>query len=449
MKVNFKQTKKRSLSLVRKAQLGVLSLMLLSLFAGHVNQSEDSKDFSSELASNTKRDTVLGTVKVVKPKAEKDILDPAISKMWGLQSMNAIKAWNKLKIKGSKKIIVAVIDTGIDTKHPDLQKNLWVNTKEIPGNNIDDDKNGCIDDIHGCNLITKRGDIKDNHGHGSHIAGIIGATHGNGVGISGVAPNVSMMILKYYDPKAPGINNLVNTVEAIKYAVKHGAHIINYSGGGLEASPAERKAIEAARKKGILFVAAAGNERSNSDVNGYYPADYKMSNIISVTAIDKNKYVLPSSNYGAASVDLAAPGNNILSTLPNGQYGKMTGTSQATAFVTGVAALIMSRFPDYNPQKIIKHLTQTGDLDQRLSGKTKFKKRLNTFRALTILDSGVSATGIMASNTKNIPKNTFTMKDSADEASVATTGDEFSGLSSFAKRMQKELSKTVNTATSR
>ncbi len=429
----------------KKVSVGVLFTLLLTLFVGHLNQDPvTSADFASEIAKNTQRDTVLPPILPVrKHKKEKDLLDPAISKMWGLQSVQAIKAWNQLNIKGDRKIIVAVIDTGIDTKHPDLQKNLWVNTKEIPGNGKDDDMNGCIDDVHGCNFISNKGDIKDNHGHGSHIAGIIGATHGNGVGISGVAPNVSMMILKYYDPRAPGINNLVNTVKAIKYAVKQGAHIINYSGGGLEASPAERKAIEEARKKGILFVAAAGNEKSNSDIHGYYPADYKMSNIISVTAINKNKYVLPSSNYGAASVDVAAPGNNILSTLPGGQYGKMTGTSQATAFVTGVAALIMSRFPDFTPSKVIKHLTQTGDFDQRLSGKTKHKKRLNTYRALTILDSGVGVTGIVAKNMQNSPETKFSIESTTDRSTSAT--DE-TGLASFVKRMKKEISKNVKTA---
>ncbi len=434
----------------KKLSLSFLILTLSTLFAGQLSQSNfEQKEFSSEIKKNTQRDTLLGPVKFSDSSEETSILKKEVSKMWGIQSVDAFKAWQRLKAKGNKKIIVAVIDTGIDLKHPDLIKNLWKNKGEIPGDGIDNDGNGCVDDYHGCNFITKNGDVSDNHGHGSHIAGIIGATHGNG-GVAGVVPDVSLMILKYYDPKAPGINNLVNTVEAIKYAVKNKANIINYSGGGLEASPAERKAIEMARKAGVLFVAAAGNERSNSDINGYYPADYKMSNIISVTAVDKNKYVLPSSNYGAASVDLAAPGNKIRSTLPGGKYGIMTGTSQATAFVTGVAALILARFPDFTPQKIIKHLTQTGDLDQRLSGKTKYKKRLNTYRALTILDSGVSASGIVAKNTVNIKKDAFTIKENKGLTTEAFGGtDNSRGLSSFAKSMKEELSKTINTATSR
>ena len=281
-------------------------------------------------------------------------------------------------------------ETGVDKKGQDKRKN-----------GKDDDGNGCIDDVHGCNFITMTGDIEDSHGpgHGTHISGIIGATQGNGVGVSGVAPNVSMMILKFYDPKRPGFQNLNNTVKAIYYAIENGAHIINYSGGGTSPSPEEKRAIEKAQKKGILFITAAGNEKSNLDLTShYYPADYPLDNIISVTAFDKSKKILPTSNYGAFSVDIAAPGNNILSTLRGGQYGTMTGTSQATAFVTGVAALILSRYPDFNFKKVIQHLTVTGDLERNLNGKTIHRKRLNTYRALAMLSQGVSATGAIANN---------------------------------------------------
>ena len=286
------------------------------------------------------------------------------------------------------------------------------------------------------------GDITDRHGHGTHIAGIIGATKGNGVGISGVAPNVSMMILKYYDPKATGVNNLNNTVKAIHYAIQQGAHIINYSGGGLDPSPIERRSVKEAHKRGILFIAAAGNEKSNLDSKSksYYPADYPLDNIISVTAFNKSKNVLPTSNYGASSVDIAAPGNNILSTLPGGQYGHMTGTSQATAFVTGVAALIMSKYKDFDAQKIIKHITLTGDLDPNLVGKTIYRKRLNTYRALAMLDQGVSATGIIAANTSSV--GTFSIqKKSQKKPHLVHTNFSVSEITSFGKNLQNIISK--------
>ncbi|OGQ13521.1 MAG: hypothetical protein A3B70_04615 [Deltaproteobacteria bacterium RIFCSPHIGHO2_02_FULL_40_11] len=273
------------------------------------------------------------------------LLDPYLSKSWVLEdqkNLNIQDAW-KLS-QGDKRIIVAVIDTGIDLTHPDLKNNLWQNTKEIPGNGIDDDGNGYIDDIHGWNFVANTNRPEDDHGHGTHVAGIIGAVKGNGIGISGICPNVSLMILKYYAQSAPGSDNLKNTIQAFKYAVQNGAHIINYSGGGAEFSSAEHAVIEEARKKGILVIAAAGNERQNADTHAYYPASYDLENIISVAAITQDQNLVDSSNYGPERIDVAAPGHQVYSTLPGGKYGTMTGTSQATAVVTGVAALALSKF---------------------------------------------------------------------------------------------------------
>lgn len=350
-----------------------------------------------------KRSTVLGHSKYVKQKNQKEfdirLSDPAMAQKWGLKITDSSKAWIKHKALGSRKIVVAIIDTGIDINHPDLKNNLWVNEKEKNGKpGVDDDGDGFIDDIYGWNFVGNNNNLTDNHGHGTHIAGIIGAEGGNGVGVSGVAPLVSLMALKYYDPKSPGQNNLQNTLKALKYAIDKNVDIINYSGGGLEPSPAEKRLIQEAQKKGILLVAAAGNESSDSDVKGYYPADYKLDNIISVTAIDKSKSVLSSSNWGNHSVDIAAPGNNIYSTLPEGQYGYLTGTSQATAFVTGVAVLLKARFHDFDAKRIIKHITETGDLVPGLNGKTRYSKVLNTYRALAILDQNVGVTGVIATN---------------------------------------------------
>ncbi|MGE3388068.1 MAG: S8 family serine peptidase, partial [Bdellovibrionales bacterium] len=244
----------------------------------------DSLDLSS-INSKTTRSTELGKAipKDLKSQKEVQVLlkDPAISQAWGLKTTDAQKAWRVST--GSKDIVVAIIDTGIDVRHPDLADNIWTNKGEtgvdVKGRNkatngVDDDGNGYVDDVHGWNFVSNSNDLTDNHGHGTHIAGIIGAVGGNGIGISGISPKVSLMALKYYDPKAPGVNNLLNTVKAMQYAVKMRASIINYSGGGLDPSPEERRAVELAQKQGILFVAAAGNERSNSDVKAYYPADY-------------------------------------------------------------------------------------------------------------------------------------------------------------------------------
>ncbi|MGE0764543.1 MAG: S8 family peptidase, partial [Bdellovibrionales bacterium] len=378
----------------------------------------DSLDLSS-INSKTTRSTELGKAipKDLKSQKEVQVLlkDPAISQAWGLKTTDAQKAWRVST--GSKDIVVAIIDTGIDVRHPDLADNIWTNKGEtgvdVKGRNkatngVDDDGNGYVDDVHGWNFVSNSNDLTDNHGHGTHIAGIIGAVGGNGIGISGISPKVSLMALKYYDPKAPGVNNLLNTVKAMQYAVKMRASIINYSGGGLDPSPEERRAVELAQKQGILFVAAAGNERSNSDVKAYYPADYDLTNVISVTAIDKRKTVLPTSNYGESSVDIAAPGNDIYSTLPKGQYGYMTGTSQATAFVTGVAALVMANNSELlKADRIVKYLTQTGDTTDELEGKTRYRRVLNSYKALAIQDKDLSINGVRAENTLHMGANTF------------------------------------------
>lgn len=331
--------------------------------------------------------------------------DPAIKQAWGLKKSDAARAWKVTK--GSKSKIVAVIDTGADVNHEDLSENIWVNPGETgldakgrnkATNGIDDDNNGYVDDVHGWNFVSNNNDLTDNHGHGTHIAGIIGAVAENKKGISGIAPEVSLMIIKYYDPKVPSTDNLKNTINSIKYAVKMGANIINYSGGGVDYSQDEFEAVKEAEKKGILFVAAAGNERSNSDQFHYYPADYKLSNIISVTALDPNRTILPSSNYGTETVDLAAPGQNIISTLPGNSYGFMTGTSQATAFVSGAAVLVMANKPEFKFDEVKKYVLSTGDPFESLAQKTRTSRALNLFKALTILDSGVAANGIIVRN---------------------------------------------------
>jgi thermitase len=353
----------------------------------------------------TERELELGLVKdqtnIVVDEPSALFNDPAIKQAWGLKKSDAARAW--AVSQGSKDVIIAVIDTGIDINHEDLKNNLWVNKgetgldskgRDMRNNGVDDDGNGYVDDVHGWNFVSGNSRLNDNHGHGTHIAGIIGAEASNKKGISGITPNVSLMILKYFDPKVPNTDNLKNTIASIHYAIKMGAHIINYSGGGVEYSQEEFEAVQAAEKKGILFVAAAGNERSNSDQNHYYPADYSLKNIISVTAIDPTTEVLASSNYGVLTVDIAAPGQNILSCLPNNSYGLMTGTSQATAFVSGAAALVMSYKNQYfKAEEVKKYILATGDTSSSLMAKTKTSRQLNLFKSLTILGSETSLSG--------------------------------------------------------
>ncbi|MCB0377675.1 MAG: S8 family serine peptidase [Bdellovibrionales bacterium] len=390
------------------------------------------------------REMELGTINTsvqAEEKKESIIMnDPAMHKKWGLAKTDALDAWQLTT--GSREIIVAVVDTGIDIEHPDLKNNLWVNPGESgkdkhgrnkATNGVDDDGNGFIDDVHGWNFVHSNNYLKDNHGHGTHIAGIVGAEGGNNYGVTGVAPKVSLMILKYFDPQSPG-NNLVNTIKAFDYAIKMNAHIINYSGGGMEFSQPEFRAVQRAEQKGILFVAAAGNERSNSDYKKYYPADYDLDNIISVTAINPTLRVLSSSNYGVKTVDIAAPGENIYSTLPGGTFGTMTGTSQATAFVSGVAALLMAHNRDFDAKAVKKYILRTGDNLEWLKSKTNTSKKLNIFRSLTMLDQGVGASGVVASNTSSAESDTFNAPTNQENTGATS-------LHSFGQALKKFVHK--------
>jgi subtilisin family serine protease len=182
----------------------------------------------------------------------------------------------------------------------------------------------------------------------------------------------------------PGSGKLKKTVRALNYAIDHGAQIINYSGGGPEPSEDEYLALKRAESKGILVVSAAGNEHQNTDMpeNKYYPAAYRLSNMISVAATDINNNLLSSSNWGKLRVDVAAPGENIFSTLPGGRYGYMSGTSQATAFVSGLAALLLSQDRTLTPTQIKEIVMSSVDRFPQLAGKLVTGGRVNAYAAL-------------------------------------------------------------------
>ena len=321
-------------------------------------------------------------------------------KNWGLVNSEAkshISALDAWKIEeGKQNIIVAVIDTGIDSSHRDLAKNIWHEARESK------DKT----DTYGWNFVTDKSNPIDDHGHGTHVAGIIGAISDPKNGVSGVVHNVSIMSVKYYSDANPGSVNLRNTVKAINYAVDHGARIINYSGGGPEFSEDEYLAIKKAEAKGILFVAAAGNEHQNTDLveNYYYPSAYRLTNIISVAATDIHNNLLPSSNWGKSRVDVAAPGENIYSTLPNGKYGYMSGTSQATAFVTGMAALLLSQNPALTPVELKDLIMASVDHLPQLQGKLATGGRVNAYSALLALKNRpLTPKAVMVERTLSVP----------------------------------------------
>ncbi len=296
--------------------------------------------------------------------------------------MNIWEAWEHYPIpkEETKQVTIAIIDTGVDYQHPDLKDQMWVNPNEIPNNGIDDDGNGYIDDIHGwdffhndasiCDSIpTKNGygytaNPDDNDNHGTHIAGIIGATANNGIGIAGVASNVNVKImsLKIHGGTTSG-GSIANALKAIRYAEAMGADICNLSWG----TPNYSQALELIiRESSMLFVTAAGNTGKNNDKTPVFPANLQLPNLISVAFIDCNGTLDPDSNYGVSTIDIAAPGKDIYSTIV-GNYGSSSGSSMAAPYVTGLAAMIYAyqdyRYPLQVKEQIINTLTPLNSLN--------------------------------------------------------------------------------------
>lgn len=311
--------------------------------------------------------------------------------------IDALEAWNIHT--GSGNTIVAVIDTGVDYTHPDLADNIWTNTLEFAGlPGVDDDGNGFVDDIHGYDFANNDGDPLDDHNHGTHVAGTIGAVGDNGIGVTGVNWDVQIMALKFLD--AGGSGSLGNAIQAINYAVANGATISNNSwgfNGGF--SQALHDAIEDAGNAGHIFVAAAGNGNAagvgqNNDLAPFYPASFDLDNIIAVAATDHDDQLAVFSNYGATTVDLGAPGVGILSTTRNDTYSVFNGTSMATPHVTGTVALLADLQPTWTSQQIISHLLATVDPIDVLQGNSVTGGRLNVEAALLPDTSGPRVVGI-------------------------------------------------------
>jgi len=306
--------------------------------------------------------------------------------------IGAAEAWDVTT--GSDAVIVAVIDTGVSIDHPDLRANLWTNEGEIAGNGRDDDGNGYKDDTHGYDFWDDDADADDENNHGSHLAGIIGAAGNDGVGVTGINWNVRIMPLKFTDAKGNGTSALA--VEAIDYAIRNGARVINASWTlKLDASSSLgdgnllRQAIQKAGDAGILFVTAAGNqfrtyEGLNIDDQPVYPASFDTDNMVTVAALDSEGALAGFSNYGTSTVDIAAPGSGIYSTGANGNYAVMSGTSIATAFVTGAAALILSAEPNLDWFQVKSIIEDSAEGEISLNGKIGTQGYLNLAGALGV-----------------------------------------------------------------
>lgn len=308
--------------------------------------------------------------------------DTLFSSQWALQQIQAPDAWQTSQ--GSTNVVLAIADTGIDLNHQDLTGNLWANPGEICGNGHDDDGNGYADDCHGINTITGSGTPMDDEGHGTHVAGIAGAIGNNGVGVSGVNWRVSIMALKFLG--ADGSGSVADELKAIEYAVQKGAKVLNLSYGGYDLSESEKQAIQNAGN--ILFVAAACNESVNNDVSPCYPASLGFPNIISVAATDQSDDLAFFSNYGKNSVSVGAPGVSIKSTYLGNTYKSFSGTSMATPFVSGLAALVLSKYPSLSPSQLKDRILRTADAILSLQDKILTGGRINAYRALTEVVSG-------------------------------------------------------------
>ncbi len=305
--------------------------------------------------------------------------DPRFDELYGLSKIQAPLAWNRTI--GSASVKVAIIDTGVDYLHADLAANIAKNELEIPENGLDDDGNGYIDDYYGYNFAYSNGDPYDDDGHGTHCAGTIGARGNNSYGIAGVNWVVGLLPVKALDSSGSGY--LSDIAEGIHYAIERGASVISMSLGGDSDSQLLEDAIGEAKARNIVVVAAAGNESSNNDRVPSYPANSVHSNVISVAATDSSDILASFSNYGASTVDVAAPGVSILSTVPGG-YSSYSGTSMATPHVAGLAALIKAVNPalTYAEVKII--ILASATKVTGLRGKTMSGGRINADAALTV-----------------------------------------------------------------
>ncbi len=287
---------------------------------------------------------------------------------------------------GSSNVVVAVIDTGIDYNHLDLQSNMWVNPGEIPSNGIDDDGNGYVDDIYGIDTYNTDTNPFDDHSHGTHVAGTIGATGNNSRGVVGVNWNVKQIGCKAFN--ASGFGRTSAIIECLNYVANlksnFGINIVatNNSYGGLPYSSATYNAIAANRDAGIVFVAAAGNSANDNDNVYFYPASYNLDNIISVAATDINGNLASFSSYGITTVDIAAPGVSILSTIPGNQYAYYQGTSMASPHVAGAVALLLAYHPEYSYSQAITSILSTGTVMAGLGRKCATSAILNVEEAL-------------------------------------------------------------------
>ena len=397
--------------------------------------------------------------------------DPGFADQWGLNNVaqahpvtdssstrqgttdadiNAVEAWDTQR--GSAETIVAIMDSGVDTSHPDLAGNLWINPGEIAGNGLDDDGNGYTDDINGWDFADNDSSLLHPQGrytgwdHGTHVAGIIGAVADNGIGGSGVCPGCKMMVLKTFEPldtdddgaKDEMVGDIAAELKAFDYAISMGADIVNASfAGPIVSSRSERAKIKRAIGAGITMVFASGNENGDNDllipgidfdsddvddsIAPVYPASYDLQGIISVAAsndMDENgfssgcfaalltrEWPCAFTSWGHNSVDLSAPGVDVVSTLPNNNYAAFDGTSMAAPHVAGVAGLVIAEHPDYSPAQVSNAIMNSVDAPATLQSLAAFPNEPATGDFTATAGRVDAAAALVASPVDNFPTN--------------------------------------------
>ena len=324
-----------------------------------------------------------------------NLVDPRLREQWGLNNIgqtggssdvdiNALEAWERGYV-GDDNLVLGIIDTGVNYNHPDLKPNMWVNPLEIPENGIDDDGNGYVDDIHGANIVSNNGDPMDDHGHGSHCAGIIAARGNNNYGGSGVMHNAKIIACKFLSANGSGSASdaiaCLNYFRDLKIRAVLPANIFatSNSWGGAESSQALKDAIQEHQDAGILFFAAASNEGQNNDITDMFPANYPLANVVSVAAINHDGAITSFSNYGKRTVHVSAPGEGILSTTLGRDYELMDGTSMAAPFAVGLAGLIKASRPELNFLQVKNLLMAGGIPEDSLQEKTLSGRRIRAW----------------------------------------------------------------------